>query len=84
MSGAVLSGFWALIPDFHHMLEFVAPGVAERYYVLIHESIVANLFWFHGVMDSVDPNTNRGIFVGLLFLLGCVGLFEWVRFREQD
>lgn len=27
MSGAVLSGFWALIPDFHHILEFVAPGV---------------------------------------------------------
>lgn len=84
MSGAVLSGFWALVPDFHHMLRIVHSGVESWYYVWVHETIVANLFWFHRFMDTVDPgNSNGALFVALVFLLICVGLFEWVRFQSE-
>jgi len=41
----VYSGFWALVPDASKLIE---PLTA------LHESLLANLFWFHGIIDALE------------------------------
>lgn len=63
----VLGGIWALVPDLH----WVLPVYAQAYQGTVHHSVLANVFWLHGVMDAIDPNNSRliGLFSVLSLLL---------------
>lgn len=50
--GLILAGgLWAVVPDLYWPLPVLRPVL-----VPIHDSVLANLFWFHGFLDTVDPN----------------------------
>lgn len=66
---AVFSGLYGLIPDLHHML----PMHARTYHEVIHDSLLANLFWGHRLLDIADPsNSNYVLFLSLMYLSVCV------------
>jgi len=48
------SGVWAVIPDFHHVLDPV-PAIQSAWKATLHDSVLANVFWFHRVIDRADP-----------------------------
>lgn len=76
-----VSAVWAIVPDLYH----VVPGIRHWYKPLVHDSIVANVFWFHGVLDRLDPH-DRALYSVIMitaFLL-VFGLTEvWIR-RESS
>lgn len=73
LSYAVGSGIFALVPDLHHIL----PNYSELYFNIFHESIIANLFWGHQIMDSLDPsNSNYVLFLCLMYMCLSVILRE--------
>lgn len=45
-----VSGFWAIGPDLYHFV----PGTRAWYKPAVHDSWMANLFWLHGVFDTLD------------------------------
>jgi hypothetical protein len=49
----MLSGIWALIPD----LDILAPTYVERF-ESAYEAVPADLFWFHGIFDVIDPDES--------------------------
>ncbi|WP_318568762.1 hypothetical protein [Salinigranum marinum] len=49
-----VSGFWAVIPDFHHVMDPV-PAIQSAWLAILHDSALANVFWFHRVIDRADP-----------------------------
>lgn len=48
------SGFWAVVPDFHHLMG-PFPSLQTWWKVTLHDSIVGNVFWFHRWIDLADP-----------------------------
>lgn len=42
------SGLWAIVPDAH----WVHPPLREVTKPVIHDTVVSNLFWFHGLVDG--------------------------------
>ena len=57
---AIVSGFWAMIPD----IGIVLPGLSGT-----DRTPLANLFWFHYVLDThafTDSTAGSVVFVGLL------------------
>lgn len=73
------SGFWAMLPDGHWLLrEFGFDGLAEPWLAL-HGSALANLFWFHGLIDSLEtgrPNLEGGVALAILVVL-VVGYYRF-------
>ena len=69
----LLGGVWAMIPDSHWVLLIGATTMSA-----LHNSIWANIFWFHGILDRVDP-TDSYIFAAVLvgLMLVVVTLSEW-------
>ena len=66
---AVFSGLYGLIPDLHHML----PVYDRTYHEVVHDSVLANLFWGHRLLDVADPaNSNGVLFLSLVYLTFCV------------
>lgn len=56
----MLSGFWALIPDTGKLIEPVTT---------LHESVLANIFWFHALIDTLEtghPHVEGAIAITLL------------------
>ena len=57
---AIFGGLWSLVPDAHQFLP-VRPWV--------HESVYTNLFWFHRLLDRLDPTDGVEMSAGLLLLM---------------
>lgn len=57
-------GIWGLVPDVH----WVTP-VGKYLLYSFHHSILANLFFFHRVVDRLDPTNSRPVAAFLLCLL---------------
>lgn len=58
-------GLWALIPD-------AAKLVTSPKLTAFHESVFADLFWFHRTLDRIDAPDSAGVsalFVALFFLV---------------
>jgi hypothetical protein len=70
-----INGVWATVPDWWWLFteRFVSrlqsPWFARTYRELFHDSLVANLFWFHGVIDTVGSDAE-----GLSILVGTSSL----------
>jgi len=70
-----ISGVWATVPDWWWLFtgRFVprlqSPWLARTYRELVHDSLLANLFWFHGVIDTVGTDGE-----GLSVLVGTTSL----------
>lgn len=58
----LLSGIFATVPDWWWLFTerflpgLQSPWVAETYRELFHASALANLFWFHGVIDTIGTD----------------------------
>lgn len=57
---AIFGGLWSLVPDAHQFLP-----VREW----LHESVYTNLFWFHRLLDRLDPTDSVTVSVGFLLLM---------------
>jgi hypothetical protein len=64
------SGIWALIPD----LKEIAPTYVEHFDV-VFDTFPANLFWFHGTLDVLDPDDSAAVAAVALGLWFGVTLF---------
>lgn len=73
------SGFWAIVPD----LYWVFPRLRPILKPTVHDTALANLFWFHGWIDTADPQDSPvlSLSVGLLALV--VVLIAEVRLRDR-
>lgn len=68
---AAAGGAWALVPDVH----WVSPWfVAET--LALHDSTLANLFWFHRLFDTLDPEKSEllaaTMVVGLILMTAVI------------
>ncbi|WP_459192997.1 hypothetical protein [Halosimplex sp. J119] len=64
----VIGGIWAMIPDAWRFLPVTAGEYAHEF----HATPLANLFWFHNVLDRVDVGDSNATGVVLLAGLLCV------------
>lgn len=64
------SGFWAIVPDLYWFI----PGIRIWYKPLVHDSGLANLFWFHRIIDRADPRDRPIYSVMMVALFGLVVL----------
>lgn len=64
-----VSGIWAMIPDGHWMLHEAGLDAPAAVWRTIHATNVANVFWFHRVLDRAEtgrPKVEMGLaLVGL-------------------
>jgi hypothetical protein len=51
------SGLWAVVPDFHHALD-AFPAAQATWKAVLHDSVVAELFWLHRWIDRADPGDS--------------------------
>lgn len=59
----MFSGLWALIPDTGKLIE---PATT------LHESVLANIFWFHALIDTLEtghPHIEGAIAITLLLFI---------------
>ena len=62
-----------MIPDSHWVLP-TGSGTMRA----IHDSVLSDVFWFHGVLDRVDPSDSRTFAAALIgSMLLTVALTEW-------
>lgn len=61
---AMAGGGWAMVPDAH----WVAPVGGDVLYAF-HGSALANLFWFHRALDSLDPGDSKAVAAAMVALL---------------
>jgi hypothetical protein len=62
-----VSALWAILPDAYHAV----PGIESWYKPLVHDSVIADVFWFHRLIDRLDPG-DQPIFS--LVMLSAFGL----------
>jgi hypothetical protein len=76
-----VSGFWAMIPDGHWLLrEIGAVGPADAWRSF-HQSPLANVFWLHHFIDSIETGRNNlkaGISLAVLLVL----VFGYYRYND--
>lgn len=70
-----VSAVWALIPDLYH----VVPGTRSWYKPLVHDSILANVFWFH----RLDPSDRAIYSVTMIAILLLVFSVTEVRIHRR-
>lgn len=72
----LLSGFWAIVPDLYHLM----PWTKEWFKPAVHDSWVANVFWFHRVFDRVDGGDSVVLSLMMfgMFLVVFVVVEWWV------
>lgn len=51
---AVLSGVWAMFPDFWQVTPIFRDGFHQ-----LHDSVFSNVFWFHQLFDLADVGDSR-------------------------
>lgn len=59
----VASGLWAMVPDAY----LASPNYLDRLEV-VHDTALANLFWFHRALDIADPADTVGFAARLVAL----------------
>lgn len=74
-TAAVAGGLWGMAPDAHWIL----PGLRESTKPVVHDSALANVFWFHGLLDAHDGAHSPKVAAALLGLLGAVALLTEFR-----
>lgn len=62
---AVAGGLWAVLPDAHHLLPSLR-GVTKP---VFHDTVLANLFWFHGLLDAFDSPHSYAVAAAALAVL---------------
>lgn len=75
------SGFWALIPDGHMLFRQLGVAQVARPWQAVHRSALADLFWFHGVLDDSETGLNHlelGVALAVLFV-ALVGFYRFNR-----
>lgn len=61
----VISGLWAMLPDFNKLSTHEAAQAA-------HDSLAANVFWFHHLLDSLEtayPEVEGTVALIVLFYM---------------
>lgn len=61
---ALLGGGWAMVPDAH----WVSPLFESELYAL-HQSALADAFWFHRTFDALDTTDSKAVAAGMVALL---------------
>jgi hypothetical protein len=78
-----LSGVWAIVPDGHWLLwelGAIRPAMVWR---AIHQTALADVFWFHHVIDSIETGQeNLEIALSLWALL--VAVFGYYHFNNWN
>lgn len=61
----ICGGIWAMLPDIH----WIVPGM-RPWKPLYHDHLLANVFWFHQILDTrFDPgDTDLFAVLALLFM----------------
>lgn len=74
---SILGGLWAMVPDAH----WVSPVVAAELNA-VHRSPVVDVFWFHHLLDTLDPTDSKAVAVAALVgLLVATALAERREYR---
>lgn len=60
------SGFWAIVPDMYWVFPSLRPVLKPN----VHDTALANLFWFHGWIDLADSGDS----VPLSLAFGALGI----------
>ena len=63
----VLGGIWGMLPDSHWVLPW-GSGIVKS----VHQTVWANIFWFHRYMDLADPTDSpklAAVTVGALVIV---------------
>lgn len=61
----LLGGVWAMVPDIYKL----APTYTE-WILVIHDGVAGNFFWFHRILDVIDPSDlNTGVALAVLLWL---------------
>lgn len=58
-------GAWAVLPDLH----WVSPVFQQQLRTFHHTSVLTDLFWFHRILDRLDPSDSKMIATVLLAVL---------------
>lgn len=74
-----MSAFWAIIPDAYHAI----PGIESWYKPVVHDSIVADVFWFHRVIDQLNPGDQPIFSVVMLGAFGLCFLYVEILPRQR-
>ncbi|MFC6824848.1 hypothetical protein [Halopelagius fulvigenes] len=78
-----LSAVWAMLPDLHHVL----PSIRPWYKPVVHDTAVANVFWFHGVFDRLDPRDrpvySRGMMSAFFLVFSVTEAWTFLRARRR-
>jgi hypothetical protein len=76
-----LSGIWAMIPDGHWLLrEFGINGPATAWRS-VHQTVFADIFWFHHLIDSMETGRNN-LEAGISLLLLLTLVFGYYRYND--
>ena len=77
-----LSALWAVVPD----LYWLVPAIEPWYKPLFHDSLLSNVFWFHGVIDDLDRWDRQDHSIGMLavFLVVFSVTELWVHRPRSD
>jgi len=73
----IVSGIWAMAPDFWR----VSP-LGETLIRDVGHSTVGNVFWFHPLLDAVDPTDAHVVGAGMLGVYLLVSLIHAERIRD--
>lgn len=76
----ILGGIWAMIPDGHWVSPVAAAGLKA-----IHRSPVVDVFWFHHLLDTLDPTDSKAVaLASLAGLLVATVLVERREYRALE
>lgn len=83
------SGLLATIPDWwwiftdRFIIHIQNPLLAQVYKAVLHDSFLANLFWFHGVIDMLGTDNVLPSVVVSTSAVAIFLLFEYYSLRES-
>jgi hypothetical protein len=75
------SGLWALVPDFHWILQVLGLRRVASMWKTFHRSPLADLFWFHRLLDSIDTG-QQSVEVGISLLILVSAVLVYYRFNN--
>ena len=74
--GIFLSGIWALVPDGHRFFRMATVYAVSEPWQSVHRSPVANVFWFHHVLDASETGIKEfEIAATLVIFIASLGIY---------